>query len=138
VVLVPAIVWKDEYSVGVKVIDDQHKELFKRINKLFDDVSKGNVTTVLDTLDFLNSYVIYHFSAEEQLMAKANYPELESHKNEHEWFKSEILSIREQVERNGLGVSLTLKLNKLLVSWLINHVTKTDVRFAPYVKEEAI
>jgi len=30
-------------------------------------------------------------------MAKANYPELESHKNEHEWFKSEILSIREQV-----------------------------------------
>ena len=134
----PAIVWKNEYSVGVKVIDDQHKELFKRVNKLFDDVSKGNVTTVLETLDFLNSYVIYHFSAEEQLMAKANYPELESHKNEHEWFKSEILFIREQVERNGLGVSLTLKLNKLLVSWLINHVTKTDAKFAPYLKEEAV
>lgn len=134
----PAIVWKDEYSVGVKVIDDQHKELFKRVNKLFDDVSKGNVTTVLETLDFLNSYVTYHFSAEEQLMAKANYPEIESHKNEHEWFKSEILSIREQVHKNGLGVSLTLKLNKLLVSWLINHVTKTDVKFAPYVKEEAV
>jgi len=102
VVLVPAIVWKDEYSVGVKVIDDQHKELFRRVNKLFDDVSRGNVTTVLETLDFLNSYVIYHFSAEEQLMAKANYPELESHKNEHEWFKSEILSIREQVEKTDL------------------------------------
>jgi len=51
---VPAIVWKDEYSVGVKVIDDQHKELFRRVNKLFDDVSRGNVTTVLETLDFLN------------------------------------------------------------------------------------
>jgi len=49
---VPAIVWKDEYSVGVKVIDDQHKELFRRVNKLFDDVSRGNVTTVLETLDF--------------------------------------------------------------------------------------
>jgi len=136
---VPAIVWKDEYSVGVKVIDDQHKELFRRVNKLFDDVSRGNVTTVLETLDFLNSYVIYHFSAEEQLMDKSRtYPELESHKNEHEWFKSEILSIREQVEKNGLGVSLTLRLNKLLVSWLINHVTKTDVKFAPYLKEEAV
>jgi len=29
---VPAIVWKNEYSVGVKVIDDQHKELFRRVN----------------------------------------------------------------------------------------------------------
>jgi len=134
----PAIVWKDEYSVGVKVIDDQHKELFRRVNKLFEDVSKGNVATVLETLDFLNSYVIYHFSAEEQLMARSEYPELEMHRKEHEWFKKEVLSIREQVQKDGLGVSLTLKLNKLLVSWLIDHVTKTDIKFAPYIREEAI
>ena len=134
----PAIVWKDEYSVGVKVIDDQHKELFRRVNKLFEDVSKGNVATVLETLDFLNTYVIYHFSAEEQLMARSEYPELETHRREHEWFKSEVLSIREQVQKEGIGVSLTLKLNKLLVSWLIDHVTKTDIKFAPYLREEAV
>jgi len=30
----PAITWKEEYSVGIKTVDEQHKELFARINKL--------------------------------------------------------------------------------------------------------
>jgi hemerythrin len=129
-----AVVWKDEYSIGVKVIDDQHKELFRRVNQLFDDVSKGNTETVLSTMNFLNSYVVYHFNAEEDLMKRAKYPDLESHKQEHEWFKSEVGALRSEVEQKGLGVTVTLKLNKLLVDWLINHVTKTDIKFAPYVK----
>ncbi|WP_018963593.1 bacteriohemerythrin [Coprothermobacter platensis] len=131
----PVVVWKDEYSVGIKVIDDQHKELFNRVNKLFDDVSQGNTKTILTTMDFLSSYVVYHFDAEEQLMAKANYPELENHRKEHEWFKHEVSDLRDSISKDGVGVTTTLKLNKLLVDWLINHVTKTDIKFAPFVKQ---
>jgi len=37
----PAITWKEEYSVGIKTVDEQHKELFARINKLFDEIPKS-------------------------------------------------------------------------------------------------
>ena len=29
------LVWKDEYNIGVDIIDREHKRLFKIINKLF-------------------------------------------------------------------------------------------------------
>ena len=29
------LVWRDEYNVGVEVLDKEHQRLFKIINKLF-------------------------------------------------------------------------------------------------------
>ena len=29
------LVWKEEYNIGVDIIDKEHKRLFKIINKLF-------------------------------------------------------------------------------------------------------
>ena len=28
------LVWKDEFNIGIKIIDDEHKRLFQIINKL--------------------------------------------------------------------------------------------------------
>ena len=34
--------WDDRFSVGVKEIDDQHKELFKIIDSVFDGIAQTN------------------------------------------------------------------------------------------------
>ncbi|WP_018963592.1 bacteriohemerythrin [Coprothermobacter platensis] len=133
-----AIVWKDEYSVGIKMVDDQHKELFARINKLFDEIQKGNKNEVLQVLNFLNDYTVYHFNAEQNLMAQAKYPDLEEHIKKHEWFKGQIKAFHDEIDNKGVGVTVTVKLNKVLVDWLINHVTKTDTQYAPYVKQAGL
>jgi hemerythrin len=135
---VAAIVWKDQYSVGIKSIDDQHKELFNRINRLFDELPKGNKDVVLKVLDFLDDYTVFHFNAEQNLMAKANYPGLNDHIQQHEWFKEQISSFKDEVGSKGVGVTLTVKLNKVLVDWLINHVTKTDIQYVPYLKQAGL
>jgi len=103
----PAITWKEEYSVGIKTVDEQHKELFARINKLFDEIPKGNKDAVLEMLDFLQDYTIFHFNAEQDLMSRAKYPGLEEHKKQHEWFKEQIRSFQEEVQNKGVGVTLT-------------------------------
>lgn len=36
-----AIEWTDELATGVNKIDNQHKELFKRINNLLDACNQG-------------------------------------------------------------------------------------------------
>ncbi len=29
------LIWKDEFNIGIKIIDEEHQRLFRIINKLF-------------------------------------------------------------------------------------------------------
>ena len=29
------LIWRDEFNIGIKIIDDEHQKLFQIINKLF-------------------------------------------------------------------------------------------------------
>lgn len=53
--------WDNSFSVGEKNIDNQHKELFYRLNKLLEAMKQGKgKSEVINTLDFLEEYVIRH------------------------------------------------------------------------------
>jgi hemerythrin-like metal-binding protein len=78
------IEWNDNLATGVSEIDAQHKELFKRINVLFEACSKRKGRAeVGNLLKFLEEYVVVHFGTEEKYMTMFNYPEYSSHKEEH-------------------------------------------------------
>ena len=82
-----SIVWTDNLAVGNKKIDDQHKELFRQINALYDACSRGEGKKSLSELvNFLENYVVEHFSSEEELMRKSNYPGYDVHKRSHQEF----------------------------------------------------
>ena len=86
-----AILWKENLSVGVNEIDNQHKELFNRINNLLDACTRGKGSEEIKrTLNFLSDYVISHFGTEENLMVRYNYPDYTSHKEKHEKFKKNL------------------------------------------------
>ncbi len=74
------MIWNEQLSVGIPAIDDQHKELIKKINDLTDTIFKDeDREKVLEFIDFLDNYVTAHFSHEEALMLEADYPEIVSH-----------------------------------------------------------
>ena len=76
----PIVTWRDEYSVNVAEIDTQHQKLLELVNKLH-----SAVETRIDKIDLeglmveLVEFTAIHFSTEEQLMNKYEYPELEKH-----------------------------------------------------------
>ena len=79
------MMWKDKYKVGVELIDEQHKELFKRLSEFIQIVqSKSDWNERLDkvkeTMEFMQEYVIFHFDDEEAYQEKINYPDIEIHK----------------------------------------------------------
>lgn len=83
--------WSDKLLTGVREVDEQHKKLVALINELYDAMKQGKGKEVIDkALDELVKYAGYHFSTEETLMTKYGYPELASHKREHENFKAKI------------------------------------------------
>ncbi|MBF0291027.1 MAG: hemerythrin family protein [Nitrospinae bacterium] len=126
--------WKEEYNVGVARFDESHKELYSLINELHAGVVEGRYRdTQKNVLKNLVHYSISHFADEERLMKEYNYPELASHKREHDQFRKKL---EEFVDAYMEGFALlTTDLLDYMVRWLEKHVTVTDKKYEPYFRD---
>ena len=76
--------WRDEYNVNVKEIDIQHQKMLELVNNLHSLVEACiDKNDLKDLLVELVEFTRMHFSTEEQLMEKHDYPEREEHLSEH-------------------------------------------------------
>lgn len=130
-----AMQWTPDLSVGVKEIDDQHRELINRLNALGEAMMKGmGKDEIGRLLDFLGSYVITHFGTEERFMARYNYPDLASHKMQHTQLISDFRQFRAEFDQSGAKLTLVLGLNAKLVAWLKEHICGTDKLLGGFLK----
>ncbi|MCB1857143.1 MAG: hemerythrin family protein [Gammaproteobacteria bacterium] len=80
----PFVTWSEEYSVNVKVIDQQHQKLLELVNGLHAAVESCIEKEQLrQMLVELVKFTAIHFSTEEEYMKKYDYPQLASHHREH-------------------------------------------------------
>jgi hemerythrin len=127
------IQWDESLTVGIELIDAQHKELFDRINRLLDACKRGEgKEEIADVVSFLGNYVVEHFESEEQAMQKRNYPAFSAHKQEHDVFRKDFETLKEDIAREGAGLGAVAKINKALVDWLIKHIGRSDKAFGAH------
>ena len=127
--------WTPDLAVGNAEIDGQHKELFERVNTLLEAMREGRGRgEVHQTLDYLERYVVFHFGAEERLMARAGYPQLTVHQHLHAEFIAELAQWKAELE-NGSTLSLTLELQRKLTDWLQNHIGRADRSLATFLRD---
>lgn len=128
------IAWTEDLRVGVQEIDNQHKELFVRIDKLIQAMSQGQGKYELNgVIDFLIKYINTHFRAEEKLMKSAGYPEISTHMAAHATYERSIAKIKAGIEVNGASSVAVIDLHKRAVDWLVNHIGKSDKAFGKYL-----
>ncbi len=125
------MIWKDEYEIGVKLVDEQHRELFKRLGNFIQNVRSDKERSekkkeVEKTLNFMGEYVGTHFDAEESLQKKYNYPDFKNHHQIHEDFKAEIAEFKQEYQKNEYDEDFVMEFSGRLLTWLINHVASTD------------
>ena len=120
-------------ETGIKEIDDQHRELVDRINKVIKmgEAGKSKEETE-ETLNFLAEYVLKHFSTEDDYMNKCSYPVCYLHQGQHSNFVEKFLELRDRYENSGYSIELSTELNTYMVSWVVNHVTTSDAAFGKY------
>ena len=121
--------WNDSYSVGVKVIDEQHMKLIRLTNKLFGSCMSGQERTKTDSIfmDVVHEvidYVGYHFSTEEKIMERIDYPEYKMHKHEHVAFVKEVLIKVEDFNFGKSNAALTFVY--YLRDWILHHIAIND------------
>ncbi len=131
------IVWTDEFSVGIKEIDEQHKKLVDLINTLIeaDDLSVTS-DIIAETLSELTQYVSYHFTTEERYMKEIDYPDFENHKQEHIKFKKQTVNFL--LETMEMKDEVPLEILSFLKDWLVHHILETDMKYKPYFEEKGI
>lgn len=130
-----AISWTEALAVGVPEIDNQHKELFNRIDALLEASGKGRGREeVASTISFLESYVVTHFRSEEGLMAKFNYPNITQHKQLHADFVKEFGALKAQFERDGVNSLLVIAVQKKVVEWLKIHIGRDDKAVGNFIQ----
>lgn len=115
--------WKESLKIGVNLIDSEHKELCDRIDNLFAACAKGKgKEEIMQTLEFLESYTIKHFSDEEKLQRSSGYPKCVEHKAMHEYFKKRIADLKKDLKENGASIATVSKTNYFLMDWLLKHI----------------
>ncbi len=122
------IQWSDTYSVGVPILDEDHKKLIDIINRA--DAAYERGTTAGGIIGELENYARYHFSREEEMLRSVDYPELNDHVLEHgqfiEWLGAVQKSARMAPDTN-FYVAQTAR--DYLKKWLITHILASDMKY---------
>lgn len=131
--------WSNKLSVGVDLIDEQHKMLIQRLNDMSRAIefNKGP-GEIVRTLEFLIEYTDFHFSAEERYMKEHGYPGLEKHITKHEEFTGTLANLENDFKEEGATNLLAHSLDTFLINWLINHISGVDIEFGKFLKEKGI
>jgi methyl-accepting chemotaxis protein len=128
------IKWNHEMLTGVSDIDKQHRQLVALINDLHHALREGRTQQRMkEILDELVEYTKHHFTFEEQMMMRCNYPDLNNHKRLHENLVRQVLSIYEGFEsgKNCIGIETF----NFLKDWLTNHILRVDKSYSATMRQ---
>lgn len=131
--------WDESLSIGVPLIDGQHKEWVQRFNDVAAAVQSGQAPNrIMETLDFLSEYTQFHFEAEERCMADHHYPELDEHKQRHQELRQTLKQLEVDFDEEGVAPTLARAIDTLLSKWLVRHIREVDQRLGTFLKERGI
>jgi len=121
--------WKEEYKIGVEIIDEQHHQLFDKIEHLL-EIAKGgtrenNRRECMEIIDFLVKYTIIHFETEEKFQKEKRYISYEEHVKIHKDFTNTVLVYKDLLNNHFSAKTLKSFIGTLL-AWLVNHVCVCD------------
>ncbi len=117
--------WKDEYSVDIQEIDEQHKCLVSIMNELYTALAnKSERDLIADVLNKLIEYTKVHFAVEETLMRIFHYQDYEAHKAIHDNIVAKVIDYHGKFQAGDDKVGMELLL--FLKEWLFDHINQVD------------
>ncbi|MBP8287182.1 MAG: hemerythrin family protein [Rhodoferax sp.] len=120
--------WNDSYKIGEASIDEQHQELFMRAADIIAAVN--HESQMLSALR-LYQYTRTHFSHEEELMRRGNYPDIAAHLLQHETLLRQLQLFLQHITRDTLVKD---ELEDFIAQWFLGHIANSDQKLASFLK----
>jgi hemerythrin len=132
-----AINWDENLSVKIDSIDLQHKKLIDMINSFYENINQDTQKVeMLELINSLKEYTVFHFSTEEKYMQQTNFPDFENHKSEHDKFVATVLDFEERF-KNGKFL-LTFEVTNFIKEWVAKHIMGADKKYTDYFIKNGI
>jgi hemerythrin len=122
------VAWRDEMSVGISAIDDDHKMLFSIVEEFDHCRTRQCAERVCRKL---YAYCQRHFRREEEIQAAMLYSNRQRHAEEHAvilkrlttLIKTSFISAEGRADDNALIINL----GELMRDWVMGHVLHSDL-----------
>ena len=127
--------WNEKHlAMDIKGIDEQHRELvlvLQQANDLLKASPARQQAFLPVIIRKLFYYSQFHFSFEEELMARHGWPELMTHRGQHQEFIKRILDFHELGAARRQGVAGEIV--GFLKDWTIHHILEEDRKFKTFL-----
>jgi len=125
--------WKNSYDCGIEAIDEEHRQLFELANVLLNaGLEQPDATdSIQGSLAALLAHTVEHFRHEEELLAAIDYPELESHRLEHQRLLQQAATLNEAAAADELPFASLL--NFVVQEVILTHLFKYDRQYYPFL-----
>jgi hemerythrin len=128
----PYFPFEEKFLVGVAVLDDQHKEIVKRVNELHGLViDKKSWDSQLEILTCLLNLTKTHFATEEQVLRVHKYPEYSRHRAAHEGLERTLKEYWGRIVKKERV--MTLEYVELMKLWLVEHFAEFDHAYVSFL-----
>jgi hemerythrin len=129
--------WREQYSVGVETLDNQHKALLRILNEIHAASMRGKANEVAGPLlSKLAPLAGEHFSAEERLMESIKFPGLAEHRARHREMAGKIADLASRHEKRDTAVYLQLLY--LVRDYQSKHMQNEDRKYAQWLSAHGI
>lgn len=123
--------WSNDYSIGVKEIDDAHKQLFSIVGRIIrnfmDNNFEKNKMTCIEALKYLKSYAVKHFAEEEAYQLSIGYHGYKMHKKVHDNMRDVVIpALEREVTTSGYSMESMEHFAGACAGWLAAHVLIED------------
>ena len=122
------VIWDETFSVGVEVIDEQHKKLIKMLNTMIEAENTSVNSEIISTvLTEMRQYASEHFALEEKYMLEYGYLDYDSHKAQHKEFLKKVSMLC--IETMHQSKTVPTEILEHLKLWWTTHILKTDMQY---------
>lgn len=122
------VIWDETFSVGVEILDEQHKKLFKMLNTMIEAENTNVNSEIISTvLTEMRQYASEHFTLEEKYMLEYGYLDYDSHKAQHKEFIKKVSMLC--IETMQQSKTVPTEILEYLKLWWTTHILKTDMQY---------
>ena len=128
-------IWKEEFNIGIDLIDQEHRQLFETIHKLFSFTQKksgwaggkNSRRACRKGIELFKEHAVKHFADEEAYMEAIDYAGIVQHKRIHKGFRENTLpALERELELTDYSPEAVEHFVGVCVGWLIGHTTTED------------
>ena len=119
--------WSTKFILNIPEIDSQHNGFFELWDKELKQIDASNEDQLVFIIEKMENYIKDHFTAEEDLLIKSGYIDLENHIIQHQFFIQKINEMK--LELNYKNALLFEKIALFMKKWFLSHIMQFDKKY---------